>query len=211
MVRPRAASRPHTLPGFGLALGYTLFYLGVVVLIPLAGLVFKTFTIPWADFRAAVGAPRVMAALGLSFGAALVAAAIDVLLGLLIAWALVRYPFPGRRLADALVDLPFALPTAVAGISLTTLYSPNGWLGGFLNTLGVQIAFTRLGIVIALIFIGLSAPHPERVLAETPAELLLDSPPPSKEDPESERRTWVTGDSIRGRTTISPPDRPLPT
>jgi len=155
VVRPRAASRPHTLPGFGLALGYTLFYLGVVVLIPLAGLVFKTFTIPWADFRAAVGAPRVMAALGLSFGAALVAAAIDVLLGLLIAWALVRYPFPGRRLADALVDLPFALPTAVAGISLTTLYSPNGWLGGFLNTLGVQIAFTRLGIVIALIFIGL--------------------------------------------------------
>ena len=152
----RAALRSHTvLPGFGMALGFTLLYLGLVVLIPLAAAFAKTFTLTWGQLVAHVTAPRVLASLELSFGAALAAAAINAVFGLLIAWVLVRHPFPGRRLVDALVDLPFALPTAVAGIALTAIYAPNGWLGAPLGALGVKVAFTPLGVLVALVFIGL--------------------------------------------------------
>jgi sulfate transport system permease protein len=143
------------LPGFNIALGFTLLYLGLVVLIPLSAAFAKTLTLDWDAFTAAVTAPRVLASLRLSFGAALIAAAINAVFGLLVAWVLVRYPFPGRRVVDALVDLPFALPTAVAGIALTAIYAPNGWLGAPLAALGVKVAFTPLGVLVALTFIGL--------------------------------------------------------
>jgi sulfate transport system permease protein len=143
------------LPGFNIALGFTLLYLGLVVLIPLSAAFAKTLTLDWDAFAAAVAAPRVLASLRLSFGAALIAAAINAVSGLLVAWVLVRYPFPGRRIVDALVDLPFALPTAVAGIALTAIYAPNGWLGAPLAGLGIKVAFTPLGVLVALTFIGL--------------------------------------------------------
>ena len=147
--------RPSVLPGFGLTLGYSLIYLGVIVLLPLAGLILRPAELGWAGFWHAVLEPRVLAALRLSFGAALIAAIVNAFFGLLIAWMLVRYRFPGRRIVDALVDLPFALPTAVAGIALTAICAPNGWIGSLLVPLGIKIAFTPLGVVIALIFIGL--------------------------------------------------------
>ena len=147
--------RPSVLPGFGLTLGYSLIYLGVIVLLPLAGLILRPAELGWSGFWHAVLEPRVLAALRLSFGAALIAAIVNAFFGLIIAWMLVRYRFPGRRLVDALVDLPFALPTAVAGIALTAICAPNGWIGGLLLPLGIKIAFTPLGVVIALIFIGL--------------------------------------------------------
>ncbi len=143
------------LPGFHLTLGYTLLYLSLIVLIPLSALVFKTFAMSWESFWAAVSSPRVLASYRLTFGASLIAALINVVFGLLVAWVLVRYKFPGKKLVDALVDLPFALPTAVAGISLTALLAGNGWIGQYLEPLGVQLAFNRNGVVIALIFIGL--------------------------------------------------------
>ena len=151
--RRRGAKR--VLPGFGLTLGYTLFYLSIIVLIPLSALVFKTFTMTWPQFWEAVSAPRVMASYRLTFGASLIAALVNLVFGLLIAWVLVRYKFPGKKIVDALVDLPFALPTAVAGISLTALLAGNGWIGRYLEPLGIQLAFKPAGIVIALIFIGL--------------------------------------------------------
>jgi sulfate transport system permease protein len=143
------------LPGFKLTLGYTLFYLSVIVLIPLSALVFKTFTLTWDQFVLAVSSPRVMASYRLTFGASLIAATVNAVFGLLVAWVLVRYTFPGKKIIDALVDLPFALPTAVAGISLTALLASNGWIGSLLEPYGVQLAFNRNGVVIALIFIGL--------------------------------------------------------
>ena len=143
------------LPGFNLTLGYTLFYLGLIVLIPLSALVFKTFTMSWDQFWVAVSSPRVLASYRLTFGASFIAALVNVVFGLLVAWVLVRYSFPGKRLIDALVDLPFALPTAVAGIALTALLAGNGWIGQYLEPLGVTLAFNRNGVVIALIFIGL--------------------------------------------------------
>ena len=143
------------LPGFNLTLGYTLFYLGLIVLIPLSALVFKTFTMSWDQFWVAVTSPRVLASYRLTFGASLIAALVNVVFGLLVAWVLVRYTFPGKRLVDAFVDLPFALPTAVAGISLTALLAGNGWIGQYLEPLGIQLAFNPNGVVIALIFIGL--------------------------------------------------------
>jgi sulfate transport system permease protein len=151
------ARRSHSvLPGFNVALGLTLLYLGLIVLIPLSAAFFKTFTLSWDAFAAHVTAPRVLASLRLSFGAALIAAAINAVFGLLVAWVLVRYPFPGRRAVDAMVDLPFALPTAVAGIALTAIYAPNGWLGKpLLETFDLKVAFTPLGILVALTFIGL--------------------------------------------------------
>jgi sulfate transport system permease protein len=160
--------RPSVLPGFGLTLGYSLIYLGVIVLLPLAGLVLRPVELGWSGFWQAVSEPRVLAALRLSFGAALIAAAVNVFFGLAIAWMLVRYRFPGRRIVDALVDLPFALPTAVAGIALTAICAPNGWIGSLLAPLGIKIAFTPLGIVIALIFIGLP------FVVRTVQPLLLD-------------------------------------
>jgi len=150
----RRASRK-VLPGFGLTLGYTLFYLSIIVLIPLSALLFKTFTLTWDQFVTAVTSPRVMASYRLTFGASLIAALVNLVFGLLVAWVLVRYKFPGKKIVDALVDLPFALPTAVAGISLTALLAGNGWVGQYLEPLGIKLAFTPGGVVIALIFIGL--------------------------------------------------------
>ncbi|GAM10236.1 putative sulfate transport system permease protein cysT [Geobacter sp. OR-1] len=143
------------LPGFGLTLGYTIFYLSVIVLIPLSALFFKTATLSWGDFVATVISPRVIASFRLTFGAAIAAAVANAVFGTLVAWVLVRYRFPGKKLADALVDLPFALPTAVAGITLATVYSSNGWLGKYLEPLGIKVAFTPLGITVAMVFIGL--------------------------------------------------------
>ncbi|HEX8820941.1 MAG TPA: sulfate ABC transporter permease subunit CysT [Archangium sp.] len=149
------SARRRVLPGFGLTMGLSWLYLGLIVLLPLSGLFLKTFTLTWDQFWETVASPRVLAAYRLSFGAAFLAALVNAVFGLLVAWVLVRYRFPGRGLVDALVDLPFALPTAVAGLTLTTLYSHNGWYGRVLETLGIQVAFTPLGIVVALTFIGL--------------------------------------------------------
>jgi sulfate/thiosulfate transport system permease protein len=143
------------LPGFGLSLGYTLAYMSLIVLIPLAAVFMRSASLSPDAFWLAVTSPRVMASYRLSFGGSLLAAAINVVFGFLLAWSLVRYSFPGKRLVDALVDLPFALPTAVAGIALTALYARNGWLGQYLEPLGLKVAFTRLGVLVALIFIGL--------------------------------------------------------
>lgn len=143
------------LPGFGLTLGLTLTYLSLVVLIPLAALFVKTATIPWDRLWQMVSEPRVVASYKLTFGASLVAAAVSALLGFIIAWTLVRYRFPGRRMIDAIIDMPFALPTAVSGIALTALLSKNGWIGRYLEPLGIKAAFSPLGITIALVFIGL--------------------------------------------------------
>ncbi|MFT4104050.1 MAG: sulfate ABC transporter permease subunit CysT [Burkholderiaceae bacterium] len=153
MPRPRRSAG--ILPGFGPSLGYALLYLSLVVLIPLSGLAIKTLSLDWPEFWATVSDPRVVASYRLTFGAALLAALINGVFGLIVAWVLVRYPFPGRKLVDALIDLPFALPTAVAGIALTTLYSPNGWIGAWLQQWGVKVAFTPLGVVVAMTFIGL--------------------------------------------------------
>jgi sulfate transport system permease protein len=143
------------LPGFHLSLGYTLFYLSLLVLIPLAACFAKAASLTWAEFVAAVWTDRAIAAYKLSFGAALVAAGVNVVIGLLLAWVLVRYEFPLKRLLDALIDLPFALPTAVAGLVYSDLYAPQGWMGQFLTPLGIQGAYSRLGIVLVLIFTGL--------------------------------------------------------
>ena len=143
------------LPGFGLSLGFTLFYLGLIGLLPLSAVFANTFSMRWETFVAAVTSERVMASYRLSFGAALLAALVNVMFGGILAWVLVRYRFPGRKIIDALVDLPFALPTAVAGIALTSLYSANGWLGRTLEPLGIKVAFTPLGVLVALVFIGL--------------------------------------------------------
>jgi sulfate transport system permease protein len=151
-----AAPKPRrVLPGFGLTLGYTMLYLSLIVLIPLSAVFIRSLGGGWAHFYEAVTAPRVLASLRLSFAASLIAAGINSVFGLIIAWVLVRYTFPFKRIADAMVDLPFALPTAVAGIALTSLYAPNGWIGRIVGALGVKVAFTPLGIVVALTFIGL--------------------------------------------------------
>jgi sulfate transport system permease protein len=145
----------NVLPGFGVTLGFTVFYLSVIVLIPLSALVFRTMGLTWGEFITTVTAPRVMASYKVTFGAALIAASINAVFGVLVAWVLVRYKFPGRRIVDALVDLPFALPTAVAGITLATIYSSNGWVGRYLEPLGIKVAFTPLGITLAMTFISL--------------------------------------------------------
>ena len=147
--------RLNVLPGFGLSLGYTLVYLSLIVLIPLAALAIKSSSLTLAQFIEVTTTPRVLASYRLTFGASLIAASFNLVAGLLIAWVLVRYEFPGRRFFDAIVDLPFALPTAVAGIALTALYAGNGWIGSLLEPLGIKVAFTPLGVVLALIFIGL--------------------------------------------------------
>ncbi|SSC68449.1 sulfate ABC transporter permease subunit CysT [Ciceribacter selenitireducens] len=147
--------QPSILPGFGLTLGYTIFYLTVIILIPLVGLVWRSASLGWAEFFSIAADERTMLALKVSFGSALAAGAINAVFGVIVAWVLVRYDFPGRRLLDAVVDLPFALPTAVAGISLAALYAPNGWIGALLAPLGIKIAFTPVGIVVALVFVGL--------------------------------------------------------
>jgi len=152
----KRAFRPHSiLPGFGLAMGFTVFYLSLIVLIPLGATFLKTFSAGWGHFWETVTGARALASYRLSIGASLVAAAINSVLGLLAAWVLVRYDFPGKRIVDALVDLPFALPTAVAGITLTAMFAGNGWVGSWLEPLGIKVAFTWLGVVVALTFIGL--------------------------------------------------------
>jgi sulfate transport system permease protein len=143
------------LPGFGLSLGITLLYLGLIILIPLSTIFLKTATLTWAEFLSKVTTPRALAAFRLSFTAAFVAAAVNAVFGVIVAWVLERYRFPGRRLVDAMVDLPFALPTAVAGIALASIYAANGWIGQFLVPLGIEVAYTPLGIMVALTFIGL--------------------------------------------------------
>jgi len=153
--RPAKRASRRVLPGFGLTLGYTLFYLSVIVLIPLSALVFTSFSLSWEQFWSAVASPRVLASYRLTFGASFLAALVNLVFGLLIAWVLVRYRFPGKRIVDALVDLPFALPTAVAGIALTSLLADSGWVGSLLAPLGIHLAFKPAGIVVALIFISL--------------------------------------------------------
>ena len=143
------------LPGFGLSLGFTLAYLGLIVLIPLSAAFIKTAAMSWSDFLAAVASPRVMASYRLSFFASFAAASVNAVFGLLVAWVLVRYSFPGRRIVEALVDLPFALPTAVAGIALTAIYSKNGWVGQYIEPHGLKVAYTEIGVFVALTFIGL--------------------------------------------------------
>jgi len=143
------------IPGFGLTFGYTMLYLSLIVLIPLSAAFIRGFGLGWEHFWEVVTAPRVLASLRLSFGAALIAAVVNAFFGLIVAWVLTRYEFPFKGIVDAMVDLPFALPTAVAGIALTTLYAPSGWLGGALLPLGIKVAYTPLGIVVALLFIGL--------------------------------------------------------
>lgn len=145
----------NVLPGFGLSLGFTLFYLSVIVLIPLAAVFFRTAELSWPEFWSTVTSARVIASYKVSFLTSFFAGLINAVFGLLIAWVLVRYRFPGKKLIDSLVDLPFALPTAVAGIALTAIYAPNGWIGSLLEPLGVKVAYSPIGITIALIFIGL--------------------------------------------------------
>jgi sulfate transport system permease protein len=152
---PRRRAAKRVLPGFNITLGFTLFYLSLIVLIPLSAVVFKSFSAGWPAFWEAISSPRVLASYRLTFGMALLAALINAVFGLILAWVLVRYRFIGRRWVDALIDLPFALPTAVAGIALTALYAQNGWIGQHLAQLGLRVAFTPWGVLVALIFIGL--------------------------------------------------------
>jgi sulfate transport system permease protein len=149
------SSARRVIPGFGLTLGITIVYLSLIVLIPLAGVFFRSAGLGWDGLWHAVTSPRVLHALELSFGAAFFAALFNAVFGLLVAWVFVRYPFPGKRVLDAAIDLPFALPTAVAGIALTALYSGNGWIGQFLEPLGIKVAFSPVGVVVALMFVGL--------------------------------------------------------
>jgi sulfate transport system permease protein len=164
-IRPKRS----VLPGFGLSLGFTVLYLSLIVLLPLSAAFLKTAGMTWPAFVEAVASPRVVASYRLSFGASFLAALVNSFFGLIVAWVLVRYTFPGRRLVDALVDLPFALPTAVAGIALTMLYSPHGWVGRSLEPLGIKASFSPLGVFIALTFIGL--PFVVRTLQPVLAEL----------------------------------------
>ncbi|HYN54230.1 MAG TPA: sulfate ABC transporter permease subunit CysT [Methylotenera sp.] len=149
------AKQNNVLPGFNLSLGYTIFYLSLIVLIPLSAAFIKTTELSFNEFWSVVTAPRVLASYKLTFGASLIGALINAVFGLLTAWVLVRYTFPGKKIIDALVDLPFALPTAVAGIALTAVYAGNGWIGQWLEPNGIKVAFTPLGVIVALTFIGL--------------------------------------------------------
>jgi len=161
--------QPSIIPGFGLTLGFTLTYLSLIVLIPIAALILRTTSLTWEQFIGIATEPRVVAALRLSFGAALLAALINTVFGLVVAWALVRYRFPGSPIVDAIIDLPFALPTAVAGIALTAIFAPNGWIGQLLEPLGLKVAYTWVGVVIALVFIGM--PFAVRTLEPVIVEL----------------------------------------
>ncbi len=157
-LAPRKGGRRRqrsVLPGFGLTLGYTMLYLSLIVLIPLSALFLKTATAPWEHIWETISSPRVLASFRLTLGASLVAALVNAVFGLGVAWMLVRYSFPGRRIVDAVVDLPFALPTAVSGIALTTIYAPSGWIGSLLEPWGIKAVFSALGVTIALTFIGL--------------------------------------------------------
>lgn len=149
------AKQQRVIPGFGLTMGFSLLYLGFIFILPVAGLLFYTSMMSWDDFWKAISHPQVVASYKLSFGASLLGASINLIFGALVAWVLVRYRFPGKKIVDALVDLPFALPTAVAGIALVTLYASTGWVGQYLNLFGIKVAYTQLGVVMALTYIGL--------------------------------------------------------
>jgi sulfate/thiosulfate transport system permease protein len=170
---PWRLKRASAIPGFGIAFGYTLLYLGLIVLLPLAALIIRSSEMGLSDWWAAVTDERVAAALQTSFGLSLAAAVVDSAFGLLIAWVLTRYRFPGRKILDATIDLPFALPTAVAGIALAAIYAPNGWIGGLVEPLGLKIAFTPVGIFVALVFVGLpfAVRTVEPLIAEMDREL----------------------------------------
>ncbi|SFE16183.1 sulfate transport system permease protein [Paenibacillus catalpae] len=155
MKGSKAKKSKNVLPGFGLSMGFTIAYLSLIVLIPLAGVFVKTTGLSWNEFWAVITNPRVIASYRISFTTSVLAALTNLVFGLLVAWVLVRYRFPGKKIIDSLVDLPFALPTAVAGIALTAIYAPNGWVGSLLEPLGLKVAYTQLGITIALIFIGI--------------------------------------------------------
>lgn len=155
LLRTKSRSQRQVLPGFGIGMGFTVFYMSLVVLVPLSALLLNHTGLTWSKFWEIAIDPRVLASYRVSLGTAALAALIDVVLGLLLAWVLVRYEFPGKQLWDALIDLPFALPTAVAGVALTAIYSANGWIGSLLEPLGIKVAFTPLGITIALMFIGI--------------------------------------------------------
>ena len=172
LALPRIRSRS-ALPGFGLSVAFTLFYLSAIILIPLAALIIRPWELGWDGFWAEITAPRVLASLKLTFGASAIAALINSVFGFIVAWVLVRYRFPGKRLIDALVDLPFALPTAVAGIALSALYAANGWIGGPLAKAGIKIAYTPYGVMVALVFIGL--PFVVRTLQPVLSDLHRDS------------------------------------
>ncbi len=152
---PARHQSTRVLPGFSLSLGFSILYLSLIVLIPLSALVFNTLAMTWDAFWSTVSSPRVVASYQLSFGASLVAATVNAIFGTILAWVLVRYEFPGKKLLDAFVDLPFALPTAVAGIALTALYSGKGWIGQYFEPYGIKIAFTPIGVAVAMVFIGL--------------------------------------------------------
>ncbi|MBN1559025.1 sulfate ABC transporter permease subunit CysT [candidate division KSB1 bacterium] len=154
-MRANLVKKQRVIPGFGLTMGYSLLYLSLLVLIPLAGIFLKTTTLSWAQFFETVAAPRALASYRLSFGASAVAALLNAFFGFIVAWVLVRYHFPGKQIIDAIVDLPFALPTAVAGIAFTALYTTNGWIGRWLAPLGIKVAFTPVGVILVLTFIGL--------------------------------------------------------
>ena len=147
--------QPSVLPGFGLTFGFAMFYLSAIVLIPLAALVLKAGTLPWSEFWHVITDPRSVASYRLSFGASLLAASVNAVFGFIIAWTLVRYEFPGRKIIDALIDMPFALPTAVSGIALTAVFAQNGWIGRYLEPLGIKVAYTWIGVTVALTLIGL--------------------------------------------------------
>lgn len=151
----RTLKKPSIIPGFGVTLAFTLAYLAIIVVIPLSGLFFKTSTLSLSEFWGTIASDRVIHAYKISFGLSFLAALINSIFGLILAWVLARYRFPGKKIVDAMVDLPFALPTAVAGIALTALYAPDGWVGKFLTPLGIKVAFTPLGILLALLFVGL--------------------------------------------------------
>jgi sulfate transport system permease protein len=165
----RSRSPRFVLPGFGLSLGFTLTYLSLIVLVPLSAVFVRTAGMSWHDFVAAIASPRVLAAYRLSFGASFAAGAVNAVFGTIVAWVLVRYSFPGKRIIDAIVDLPFALPTAVAGIALTAIYAKTGWVGRWLEPTGINVAFTQLGVFVALTFISL--PFVVRTLQPVLAEL----------------------------------------
>ena len=171
------------LPGYRLTLGYTVFYLSLIVLIPLGALFLRAFSMSWEQFISAISGPRVLASYGVTLLCSLAAALVNAVFGFVVAWCLVRYRFPGHRILDALIDLPFALPTAVSGIVLTTVYAPDGWIGSLLAPLGIRVAYTPLGIIVALIFIGL--PFVVRMVEPALQEL----------DPELEQAAWSLGAS----------------
>jgi sulfate transport system permease protein len=166
-------AKRQVIPGFGITMGYTVTYLSLIVLVPLAALFLKSAGLGWADFWKAVSSPRVVASYKLTFGASLAAATLNAIFGFVVAWTLVRYRFPGKRIIDAMIDLPFALPTAVSGIALTAVYSSHGWFGQYLEPLGIKVAYTPLGITLALVFIGL--PFVVRTLQPALADLERES------------------------------------